>query len=88
MGQPLRRVPAPSPKIDGRFATGAIFAEANFRPELFGQVARVVWPRKPDVQIAVIARCSPRAAREYLNGNVAPPAIVIAAMFTEIARRA
>jgi hypothetical protein len=84
MGQALRRDPAPSFKIDGRLSTGA---EENFRPELFGDVARKVWPDKTDAKIAVIARCSPRAAREYLNGNVAPPAVVMAAMFAEIARR-
>jgi hypothetical protein len=84
MSESLREFSTASLKIDGRFSTNT---EENFRPELFGAVARIVWPEKPDVRIAIIAGCSPRAAREYLNGKVAPPAIVIAAMFLEITKR-
>lgn len=68
----------------GRLSTAA---EENFRPELFGQIARLVWPEKADVEIAIIAHCSPRAARDYLSGKVPAPANVWAAIFAEGTRR-
>jgi len=73
-----------STEIGGRLSTGT---EANLRTCVFGDVARVIWREKVDAKIATIAKCSPRAAREYLNGNVPAPAIVIAAMLVEITRR-
>jgi hypothetical protein len=72
-----------STKIGGSFSSGA---EENFRPWLFGAVAKVVWD-KPDMAIADIADVSDRAARDYLSGKVAPPAVVIATMFMEITKR-
>jgi len=60
--------------------------EANFRRGLFGKIAKVIW-EKPDTVIAEIADVSDRAARDYLNGKVAAPAIVIAAIIVEITRR-
>ena len=73
----------PSTGINGRFASGS---EENFRPQLFGQIAKLVW-RKPDAEIAAIAGVSDRAARDYLAGRVAAPAIVIAALIVEVTRR-
>lgn len=72
-----------STEINGRIRSRS---EANFRPQLFGACARLVW-RKPDAAIASIAGVSDRAARDYLSGRVAAPATVYAAMFCEIARR-
>ena len=72
-----------STKIDGSFSSGA---EENFRPWLFGAIAKIVWD-KADAAIADIADVSDRAARDYLNGKVAAPAVVIAAIVVEITRR-
>lgn len=72
-----------STKIAGR---SALRSEGNFRPWLFGAVAKLIWD-KPDTVIADIAGVSDRAARDYLNGKVAPPAIVVAAMLIEVCRR-
>jgi hypothetical protein len=72
-----------STEIDGSFTARS---EENFRPHLFGAVAKLVW-RKPDAAIATIAGVSDRAARDYLSGRVAAPAIVLAAMMVELARR-
>ncbi len=73
---------APS-EIDGSFARARKFSS---KPCLFGECARLVWD-KPDAVIASIAGCSPRAARDYLNGKVAVPSIVLAALNVEITRR-
>lgn len=70
-------------KIDGSSTSAP---EENFRPTLFGDVARVIW-RKPDTAIADIAGVSDRAARDYLSGRVPAPAIVIAAIVVALTRR-
>lgn len=80
----IHRRAARKAEIDGSFATSP--AE-NFRPELFGRVAREVWGQKADVIIAGIAGYSDRAARDVLRGLVGAPGTVLAAMFVEIARR-
>ena len=72
-----------SPKIDGSFPS---LPEVIFRSPDFGRVCALIW-EKPDTAIAVIAGVSDRAAREYLNGNVAAPASVIAAIIVAITTR-
>jgi hypothetical protein len=72
-----------SPKIDGSFPQ---LPEVIFQPRDFGSLCGLIW-EKPDTAIAVIAGVSDRAAREYLNGNVAPPASVIAAINVAITFR-
>ena len=72
----------PSAEIDGRFARG----RKQTSKCLFGRVAELVWD-KPDTAIAVIANVSDRAARDYLNGKVPAPSIVIAALIVEITKR-
>jgi hypothetical protein len=79
----LQGIARQATKINGSFAQ---HPEENFRRGLFGEVAKVVW-RKPDTAIAEIAEVSDRAARDYLNGKVPAPAIVIAAIVVEITRR-
>lgn len=72
----------PSPKIAGSLP--------RVRKEtsncLFGEVAKLVWD-KPDTVIAELAGVSDRAARDYLNGKVAPPALVATKMLHEILTR-
>jgi hypothetical protein len=70
-------------KIDGSFRERT---EANFRNRKFGKVAAALW-EKPDTVIADIAGVSDRAARDYLNGKVAVPSVVIAAIINEITAR-
>lgn len=72
----------PSAEIDGSLSR----ARKQTSGCLFGEIAKLVWA-KPDAEIAVIAGVSDRAARDYLNGKVAPPAIVIAAIVVEITKR-
>jgi hypothetical protein len=72
-----------STKIDGSFRRRA---EANFRNRKFGKICSAIW-EKPDFTLAAIAGVSDRAARDYLSGKVAPPAIVIAAIVVEITKR-
>lgn len=80
----LRDVASPSIQIGGRIPTGT---EESFQTTLFGDVCRRIWGPNTDAKIAVIARCTPRAAREYLNGNVGAPPSVFVAILTELARR-
>ena len=61
--------------------------EENF-PQIFGRVARVVWPRKTAFILAQIGGASDRAAKDWLSGKVAPPAVVITAIMVEITKRA
>lgn len=72
----------PSAEIDGSFAR----ARKKTSKSLFGEVAALVWD-KPDAVIADIAGVSDRAARDYLNGKVPPPAIVMAELQREILAR-
>jgi hypothetical protein len=83
MAHGFRALEARSTEIDGSSASAP---EENFRPALFGDVARVIW-RKPDAAIADIAGVSDRAARDYLSGRVPAPAIVIAAIVVALTRR-
>lgn len=83
MGESCGAIEGSSTKIDGSYSSAP---EENFRPWLFGAVAKIIWD-KPDTVIADIAGVSDRAARDYLNGKVAAPAIVVAAMFMEITKR-
>lgn len=68
--------------------------ESGFRPELFGQVAKLVYGKKADAKLAAIARAhgvlpkgSDRTARFWLSGTVAPPACIGADMHFQIFRR-
>jgi len=72
-----------STKFDGSLSTRP---EENFRPRLFGEVAKIVWA-KPDTVIATIAGVSDRAARDYLNGKVPTPSVVLVALMHEIVKR-
>lgn len=74
---------APSTQFDGSLPS---LPEVIFQPADFGALCRLVWS-KPDTAIAVIAGVSDRAARDYLNGKVAAPAIVIAAINLAITKR-
>ena len=60
--------------------------EAIF-PQMFGRVARAIWPQKTAFILAELADVSDRAAKDWLSGKVAPPAVVVAAMFVEVTRR-
>lgn len=60
--------------------------EENF-PNDFGIVARALWPRKTAHELAAIANKTDRAAKEWLNGKVDPPAIIIAAIVARIVPR-
>lgn len=73
----------PSTQITGSSASRS---EANFQRCLFGRIAPLVWD-KPDMAVADIAGVSDRAARDYLNGKVALPSIVLAALVQEIVKR-
>lgn len=60
--------------------------EENF-PTDFGIVARALWPRKTAHELAAIANKTDRAAKEWLNGRVDPPSIIIAAIVARIVPR-
>lgn len=75
---------APSSEIGGSLSIGL---EGGFRRGLAGDVCRVVWPKNTDAYVGSIADCSTRAARDYLNGKVALPPAVIAAIVVAITRR-
>jgi hypothetical protein len=60
--------------------------EENF-PADFGLVARALWPKHTAKRLAAIAKTSDRAAKDWLNGSVAAPAIVIAEIVIRITRR-
>jgi hypothetical protein len=68
-------------EIDGIRPSGP---ESNFRPELFGQVARLVWPDKTDAMLASIAGKSDRSARFWLSGEVQAPLEVYLALVAEL----
>jgi hypothetical protein len=54
---------------------------------LFGEVARVVWKHKTAFELAAIAGASDRAAKDWLSGKVAPPAVVIGVLVHKITNR-
>jgi hypothetical protein len=56
-------------------------------PQVFGRVARAIWPHKTAFTLAALANVSDRAAKDWLSGKVAPPAVVVAAMFMEVTKR-
>ena len=82
----LRAVSSPPVAASG----GIDGSSAHVRKEtsgcLFGDCAKLAWD-KPDTVIADLAGVSDRAARDYLNGKVAVPAIVAAALLAEIVKR-
>lgn len=77
MSSALESIPrVSSPKIDGSFPE---WPEVIFQPCDFAQLCALIWD-KPDTAIAVIANVSDRAARDYLNGTVPMPGVVLAAI--------
>lgn len=61
--------------------------EQNFRPGLFGEVCRLVWPDKPDAAIAALVGCTDRQARDYLAERAPAPFIVYLAILIAIMPR-
>lgn len=61
--------------------------EGSFQPGLFGDFARLAFPQKTDVMLAIIGRATDRSARAWMSGTASPPPFVAAACFTEIMRR-
>lgn len=72
----------PSAEIDGSLLRGRKKSSGC----LFGECAKLAWD-KPDAVIADLAGVSDRAARDYLNGKVAAPGIVVVALMLEITKR-
>jgi hypothetical protein len=56
-------------------------------PQIFGRVARAIYPHKTAFALAALANVSDRAAKDWLSGKVPPPAWVVANMFVEVTRR-
>ncbi len=82
--QPLSEMPRLAAKrFDGSFPSEP---EENFRPELFGEVAKIVW-RKPDAVIADLTGKTDRQARSIIAGKAPVPAEVAAEMLRLIVRR-
>lgn len=59
-------------------------ADERRRKELFGQVAKIIWPNKTAAHLAAIAGVDERSAWRWLSGTHEPPAVVIVAMLSEI----
>lgn len=70
-------------KIDGSFRQVRKFSSKTC---LAGEMAKLCWD-KPDAVIADLVGVSDRAARDYLSGKVAMPAIVFVAMWAEATKR-
>ena len=51
----------------------------------FGAVAKILW-LKPDVEIAIIAKCDARTGRRILRGEVDVPLSVMLAAVAEMVR--
>lgn len=65
----------PATKSGGRSSPAA----DKFVRRKFGKVCKVLWPDKPDVEIAIIAEVEPRTARRWLRGEADPPWCVVRA---------
>lgn len=72
-------------KIEGRIATGA----DGFVQSPVGPVCRVLWPPplKADVEVGLICGCDPRNARRYMSGEIAMPAVLLAAINVRLTTR-
>ncbi len=57
------------------------------KPGKFGAVARVIWPTKTSAHVAAIAGVDDRTAKRWLSGQYDPPAVVVAALISEIFKR-
>lgn len=71
-------------KIAGRIGPSR---EGNFPRNLFGDVARVIWPTKTAFELAAIAHTTDRAAKDWLSGKAAVPGAVLAAIMVKLAER-
>lgn len=58
--------------------------DERVRKELFGQVARIIWPHKTAAHLAAVGGANERTAARWLKGSHPPPASVIVAMLSEI----
>lgn len=77
MGAVSRVVRIETTKIDGSFSLGP---EVCFRPQLVGDVCRAIWGPKADEKVAAICGVSSRAVRDYFNGRVAIPSLLLSAI--------
>ena len=68
-------------EIDRQNSTGT--DKIVVRP-IFGDVAKVVWPHKPAVEIAKIGKANVRTAERWISGEIDPPPCVVAAMLAII----
>lgn len=53
----------------------------------FGAVAKALWPRKTAAHLAALSGRDERTANRWLSGEFEPPAVVFAAILTEITKR-
>lgn len=70
-------------KIEGQIKSGA----DRFVQSPVGPVCKVLWPDCTDAHVAAICGCDPRSARRYMAGEIPIPAILLAAINTEITKR-
>jgi hypothetical protein len=73
--------------FDGGILPNGSDPEENFRPELVGEVLRVIWRKKTDAKVASICKFSDRQARDVMNGTVAMPAVLLSAINAALVRR-
>jgi hypothetical protein len=83
-GEHIHSPPIQAGKIDGITDSAT---EENFQPGLYGQFARLAYPVKTDATLASIGRTSDRAARAWMAGDAAAPALVSLACLATILRR-
>ena len=53
----------------------------------FGDVCKVLWPRKPAAHIAAIAGRDERTAKRWLSGEFEPPVAVVIAVLQKMFER-
>lgn len=71
-------------ELQGRFCQGR---ENIVPPFKFSGCARHLWPHKTAAHLAAIGRKDERTAKRWLAGEFEPPAVVFAAMLTEMLKR-
>ncbi len=71
-------------RIQATGEQGTIVPRCSPKGRKFGQVARVLWPRKTAAELAWRARVTERAAKYWISGQREPSAAAIAAIIAEM----
>ena len=77
----LQKRVAEAREIEGRIVSGA---DKIVQPPKWTEWARICWPDKTDVELALVAKRDPRTARRWLSGEFEPPQAVWAALIGKL----